>query len=460
MGERRAGRFRIGRQRRSVEAAEPEVPCIPCGQQADLQPFALNEANPIDDDLVPVLVADVAHAITGGEVVLFDPVRSTSTLLNSSAAYVWASIDGEATVSTIIDDLATETGADRSIIDADVRETIARLIHGRIVVDPASSNGDQDPDASTDAATDALRVAREERRARLVQAGLDRRAWCLEDTRRCAGAPVAIRTDDDELASLLAPALALLPPSDAPTSDAPSTTVSIVQRTGGPGRRLRIMRGTSHHAFASSATEALDTVFTLLNDIAINETSGRLVFHAGAVQRDGAIVVIAAPSGHGKSTLTAALVQRGFGYLSDEVVAIDPELLDVLPYPKPFDLDRDAAALLGIEAPRTDGVKGKVSVGQLGAVANGAARVAMLVLLDDPANPTPGPTTPAEQLIELLANAFASTFDPATAPPQPLEALEALAQRVSIVHLGRGAIEDACRAVDEHLRSIDLAAHR
>ncbi|HET6210294.1 MAG TPA: hypothetical protein VFD94_07920, partial [Jatrophihabitans sp.] len=50
--------------------------------------------------------------------------------------------------------------------------------------------------------------------------------------------------------------------------------------------------------------------------------SDRLCLHAGVVTYPGAAVVIPGSSGLGKSTLTAALVQAGFGYLSDEVLAV------------------------------------------------------------------------------------------------------------------------------------------
>jgi hypothetical protein len=42
---------------------------------------------------------------------------------------------------------------------------------------------------------------------------------------------------------------------------------------------------------------------------------------------------------HGKTTLTAGLVRAGFGYLTDEAVAIDAATLNIDPYPKPLSLD-------------------------------------------------------------------------------------------------------------------------
>lgn len=60
----------------------------------------------------------------------------------------------------------------------------------------------------------------------------------------------------------------------------------------------------------------------------------RLVFHAGAVAKDGIAVVLPAEPGGGKTSLVAALLEQGFEYLSDEFAFIDPESLRVLPFPK------------------------------------------------------------------------------------------------------------------------------
>ena len=52
--------------------------------------------------------------------------------------------------------------------------------------------------------------------------------------------------------------------------------------------------------------------------------TGRIPFHCGLVTRNGLGFAITGPSGVGKSTLTTALVQRGFGFMSDDVVVLDP----------------------------------------------------------------------------------------------------------------------------------------
>lgn len=69
----------------------------------------------------------------------------------------------------------------------------------------------------------------------------------------------------------------------------------------------------------------------------IERLAGRqLLFHAcGLSLDDGRVLVLVGPSGAGKSTASVALCRRGFGYVSDETVAIDADF-SVTPYPKPL----------------------------------------------------------------------------------------------------------------------------
>ena len=59
---------------------------------------------------------------------------------------------------------------------------------------------------------------------------------------------------------------------------------------------------------------------------------GLLAVHAGAVVHRGRALVVAGPSGYGKTTVTLGLVRAGLGLLSDELAVLDPRSRRVLPY--------------------------------------------------------------------------------------------------------------------------------
>jgi len=67
-----------------------------------------------------------------------------------------------------------------------------------------------------------------------------------------------------------------------------------------------------------------------------------LFLHAGSVARDGHALVMPAAMDAGKSSLVVALLELGFGYLSDELGAIDPVTGRACPFPKRISLDDDA----------------------------------------------------------------------------------------------------------------------
>ena len=65
----------------------------------------------------------------------------------------------------------------------------------------------------------------------------------------------------------------------------------------------------------------------------IKATPELLWLHAGAVARDGRAVLFVGPSGCGKSTLATALCRRGYRYLADDTVPLDPASGQVIPFP-------------------------------------------------------------------------------------------------------------------------------
>ena len=76
-----------------------------------------------------------------------------------------------------------------------------------------------------------------------------------------------------------------------------------------------------------------------------------LLLHAGVVERNGLAMVLPATPGSGKSTLTAALAQRGWRLLSDEFGAFDPETMQFRAMLKPVALKNQSIDVLRSFAP-------------------------------------------------------------------------------------------------------------
>jgi hypothetical protein len=92
----------------------------------------------------------------------------------------------------------------------------------------------------------------------------------------------------------------------------------------------------------------MDGEARLLNDLRLLETytydgvlnaivagvRSHFLIHAGVVARNGQGIILAADSGHGKTTLVLELVRRGFKFLSDEMAALGRADRRVYPFPR------------------------------------------------------------------------------------------------------------------------------
>lgn len=76
-----------------------------------------------------------------------------------------------------------------------------------------------------------------------------------------------------------------------------------------------------------------------------------LMIHAAVVERDGLAMILPAPPGSGKSTLCAALIQRGWRLLSDELalLRLSDGLIEALP--RPVSLKNQSIGVIAAFAP-------------------------------------------------------------------------------------------------------------
>jgi HprK-related kinase A len=73
--------------------------------------------------------------------------------------------------------------------------------------------------------------------------------------------------------------------------------------------------------------------------------------HAAVIERAGRVLIMPGPPGSGKSTLTAALVARGWRLFSDEMGLIDIEDRRFVPLPRPISLKNQSLDVIGRFAP-------------------------------------------------------------------------------------------------------------
>lgn len=79
-----------------------------------------------------------------------------------------------------------------------------------------------------------------------------------------------------------------------------------------------------------------------MNWCVANHAHQFLILHAAVIEKLGSAVVLPAEPGAGKSTLTAAMVHRGWRLLSDELALISLDSPLVHPFPRPINLKNDS----------------------------------------------------------------------------------------------------------------------
>lgn len=99
------------------------------------------------------------------------------------------------------------------------------------------------------------------------------------------------------------------------------------------------------------ATQAFHMIEWGLNWAVTAHAHHYVVYHAAVLERGGRAVVLPAPPGSGKSTLTAALAQRGWRLLSDELALLDSREGLIYGLARPVNLKNQAIAVMRAFAP-------------------------------------------------------------------------------------------------------------
>lgn len=177
----------------------------------------------------------------------------------------------------------------------------------------------------------------------------------------------------------------------------------------------------------------------VLHDFAA-QSSTSIVFHAGAVGTpDGRVVLIPGSTEHGKSTMVAALVQRGCSYMGDEMIGVISNTLHALTYPAPLALDPNSRSVLGLpqeyQGPLTDPHELTSDVRLVSGEACAITEVVLPIYSEDhPGDPVIEHLEHVEALKALLANVTnLSRID-----DDEFAALCQLAERVPVTRITHG----------------------
>ena len=177
--------------------------------------------------------------------------------------------------------------------------------------------------------------------------------------------------------------------------------------------------------------EQAERLASRVTESVLEAHAGRsLMFHAAALSdRRGRVVSLLGPSGMGKTTAAARLGAQGWGYVTDELTVVEPDL-GVVAFPKP---------LCRVDPGRDDGAKTVLAPDALGlATPPAPLRLAALVLLERDPGHRGAPRLGRLEGVEALS----ALVDHSCALPRlerPVQRLASLVDTVGAVHVLRYA---------------------
>jgi hypothetical protein len=213
------------------------------------------------------------------------------------------------------------------------------------------------------------------------------------------GQLVAVRVPG-RLGHLLAEVLVdLCEPTPRPV-DHPATEV-VVRRRWSSG--YDVLVDGEFRAEDRDAANTLVCVLDVLSDLASEHAAVTdTVLHGGVLQIDGRAIALVGVSGAGKTTLTAAGVRAGHGFVADEVCAVAPDGL-VRPFHRPLGLRPHGATALGIAVSRRrfERLAQPRAASTFGRLAGPSPLAQVALVQRGPAASRLEPLEPARALVEL-----------------------------------------------------------
>ena len=173
-----------------------------------------------------------------------------------------------------------------------------------------------------------------------LQENVDTQTWVSRECFHLLGQSVVVRSTSPEFAAQVRRFLRSFP-MDSGDGLSPHLTISIIVA---PPSKSRIQpvyfiyRDYSPVGCANSYWHLFRLLECQLNLFLGEAVTDRYLLHAGAVAIQGAGIILAGPPDSGKTSLTMALLLKGYSYLSDELAVVDPITRELHPYPKPLSI--------------------------------------------------------------------------------------------------------------------------
>jgi hypothetical protein len=218
-------------------------------------------------------------------------------LLNPTARMIWEELARGVPPDDVAAGLSTRFGVPPSLVHADMAAILAEWRAHKLLADAP-------PAAVAVPAQGAPAVAAD-----------PSRSFHAEQIYRLCGRPIRLRFEEPAIEGAIHPPLA----HTVDPSSHPGDSVDVLRE----GEGYLVVCNGSDIERAATLEEALGQVFGRILELSYPDAEWLAMMHAAAVGDESGALVMAGDSGSGKSTLTAALIDAGLSYFSDDIVPLD-----------------------------------------------------------------------------------------------------------------------------------------
>ena len=271
------------------------------------------------------LRSDLSFLPLDDEIVVFSEETQSLVGLNASAAYIAQQVKAGTPSSNIVHELARNGTTTVAEAESWIAATLDALrLHG-MAADEAPSQSSASAQLLSQQEQQARRVAMMPPYSPLAAVAAERRYRLLN----CVALMRFATAGQAEAVDAVLGHLAV----DGSTK--PAIVVEVHAEILGDLASVRsyIYRDGKPVEFTTGLYRLAPAIKALLWQEATDRYDFLFYIHAGVVGRGDQCILLPAAAGSGKSSLTAALVHRGYRYLSDEVALIEPVTFRVPPVP-------------------------------------------------------------------------------------------------------------------------------
>lgn len=247
-----------------------------------------------------------------GAGILFSEATQELHLLNTTAAVIWSLLEEGHDAHATSAALQRMYGLDAEHSEQFVAAALAEWGEKRFLGGPLPA-----PDAGPTASAATTQRTQPPWRQTGV---LEERHYRILSSRFC------LRFSSDAQARIVHPVVEHL---EVRGTSPDETVVDILETAD----RLIVYRDREFFADCGGVAELAPIVKSLVWVTAVQDHRFFLNIHAGVIGDQSRCILLPAPPGSGKSTLTASLVHAGFEYFSDEVALLEEGSFDVFPVP-------------------------------------------------------------------------------------------------------------------------------